>query len=1303
MKQEINDYSLGLDIGVASTGWAVLDGLYTLAKTGNKHLWGSNIFPEGSTAKDRRIHRSTRRLYSRKKQRIKLLQDLTSEMIYPVDPLFFKRMQYSYTVKEDRPDFYTDNSLLFIDDKVFEEYKKYKTIYHLRYELMKSDEKKDPRLIYLALHHIVKYRGNFLYEGQTLNVKDDTALEENLSATLSYLFSDENIDSKEVIDKVILNDKDYKYKKDKVKCLKSYVLDKELQKVMEAVGNAIIGYKFNVSVLFGIDFDKKSISFKDSDIEESKSELQNTLSEDEYVCFENLEKCYEYLVLKQILNHSKSGEMTISASMIGIYEEHNADIKLLKTILKDLPEEKKKIFGKGGAYDLYIHSPGKNDFDSLYSAIKKSIETIDSSYADFVREKMTEYSFLIRQNSTDNNAIPYQLHLNELKMIINNQKKYYPCLEKNMDKIISLVEFRIPYYIGPLDENAKNAWIIKKENIKEPIRPWNWKELVDIDSTAKKFIDRMRNHCTYILDENTLPSNSILLCRFNLLNELNKIRFSDDKKYVASSIDVKKKIIHDLFLKKNEVKESDLKNWIINNQLRENDDFELIGFQNDKRFASSLKSEIKFRQIYGLYFEEKIDEIEEIIEYLTVYNDSKIIERKLRNEFVLTDDQINKIKTIRYNGYGRFSRKLINGILSSNSSNNIGTIYEIMEKSNDNFMQVLNNEKYDFISIINEHNGENKNKSISYSDVDELPISPALKRGVWQSIRVFLDVEKYMGKLPKNLYLEFAREEGEKERTNSRYLALKKILEDTDTYKEIKRELEQNKDNLSDDRIYLYFTQLGKCMYSGKPLHIDELSNYQIDHIIPRSYTTDNSIENRILVIADENQRKKDSLLLSETVVNKMKNYWDKLYELKLIGDKKITNLTRTRISDKEKERFIARQLVETRQICVHVKNLIQKYYPEVRVVVVHAPLSSEFRKKFNLYKVREINDFHHAQDAYLAAMIGQYMGKKYPSIYGEVNTFSFSNIMNDIQERIDCEKKSLGGKEGTIYSFIIQQMGHDIRFDKDGEVYWSGDEEIKYINKLFEMRDYFYNYMTRDYDGELYNATLYKAKDIKAKVPSKANKPVEKYGGYDSLQKAFGLAIEYQKGKKIVRTVVDIPAIYKNSIDLYLRQLNVNKYKVIKKIQKGQLFKMDNCIYSMQSSSEWQTRQPIFFEKNIMKIIFDVTKNNGKNSSSEELYLSLVEITQKMQQYMPLISNQIESLDIENSKEKFMSMNFDNQVKLIRNLLATISKNGSASISLGNQTKSRFGRLSGKTLYLDDAEFIYTSPSGLFKKVIKL
>ena len=45
-------------------------------------------------------------------------------------------------------------------------------------------------------------------------------------------------------------------------------------------------------------------------------------------------------------------------------------------------------------------------------------------------------------------------------------------------------------------------------------------------------------------------------------------------------------------------------------------------------------------------------------------------------------------------------------------------------------------------------------------------------------------------------------------------------------------------------------------MYSGESLDIDKLSDYEIDHIFPRTLTSDDSLDNLVLVKKKENQRK---------------------------------------------------------------------------------------------------------------------------------------------------------------------------------------------------------------------------------------------------------------------------------------------------------------------------------------------------------------------------------------------------------------------------------------------------------------
>ena len=179
-------YYVALDIGTTSVGWAVLNEEYMLEKFKKKNMWGVRLFEEGKTAKSTRLFRSARRMLSRKKQRIALLKELIGEMVLEVDKNFFMRLEKGYVHEDERGYHYN----LFIDedfnDKDF--YKKYPTIYHLRKHLCESDKKEDPRLIYLAMHHILKHRGHFLYEVENFNIANQDLVKSSLKRALESLF-----------------------------------------------------------------------------------------------------------------------------------------------------------------------------------------------------------------------------------------------------------------------------------------------------------------------------------------------------------------------------------------------------------------------------------------------------------------------------------------------------------------------------------------------------------------------------------------------------------------------------------------------------------------------------------------------------------------------------------------------------------------------------------------------------------------------------------------------------------------------------------------------------------------------------------------------------------------------------------------------------------------------------------------------------------------------------------------------------------------------------------------------------------
>lgn len=180
-----NDYYVGLDIGTNSNGWAVTDENYNIVKRNGKALWGTRLFDEAKTAKERRALRASRRRIERRSWRIELLQELFSQEICKKDPGFYVRMKESGLYKEDKT-VHQPNSLfndINYNDRAY--HNAYPTIYHLRHALMTEDKAFDVRLVYLAIHHIIKHRGHFFFANLKTDEKGIALFEESFNAYCS--------------------------------------------------------------------------------------------------------------------------------------------------------------------------------------------------------------------------------------------------------------------------------------------------------------------------------------------------------------------------------------------------------------------------------------------------------------------------------------------------------------------------------------------------------------------------------------------------------------------------------------------------------------------------------------------------------------------------------------------------------------------------------------------------------------------------------------------------------------------------------------------------------------------------------------------------------------------------------------------------------------------------------------------------------------------------------------------------------------------------------------------------------------
>ena len=554
---------------------------------------------------------------------------------------------------------------------------------------MQSKEPHDIRLVYLAIHHILKHRGHFLYQGSFEDVaemKVDMMLSELIAAAEEILsISLSAIDGEEIAN--VLQNPDYGITKKKQELLKLFNYQKEDKKAVTTLMNLLAGGTVNLSDLFSDESldscGQKKITFKGSSYDDNETLFRETLL-DRFGVIEASKKLYDWAILQNILN----GKTSISEAKVEVYEQHQTDLTLLKGMVRAYcPEKYKEVFGipkeKTANYSAYVGSgmlKGKKIivekgctqekfYDYLCKTVFKGITAEDEAF-DNMMEQIERGNFLPKQKSKDNGFIPYQIHLKELEMILENASAYLPFLtEKEEDghtvreKIVSIMTFRIPYYVGPLNGAHRDSgfyWAIKKSQ--EPIRPWNFDEVIDREASAEKFIRRMTNKCTYLIKEDVIPKDSLYYSAFTVLNELNNLRINGDK----ISVDLKQKIFQDLFLQEKKVKQNRLKRYLIEEGYHgKNEEISITGIDGD--FKASMTSYIDFKGILGkeIFTDKEKAMVEDLIKYIVLFGDEKkMLDQKIRTTYgdVLTEKQISEIKKRKYSQWGRFSKKLLTEI-----------------------------------------------------------------------------------------------------------------------------------------------------------------------------------------------------------------------------------------------------------------------------------------------------------------------------------------------------------------------------------------------------------------------------------------------------------------------------------------------------------------------------------------------------------------------------------------------------------------------------------------------------------------
>lgn len=490
-------------------------------------------------------------------------------------------------------------------------------------------------------------------------------------------------------------------------------------------------------------------------------------------------------------------------------------------------------------------------------------------------------------------------------------------------------------------------------------------------------------YCTFIKTEKRAPKSSYTFELFSALSKINNLKIEGDELSAEQ-----KSLLHEVIKEKKEIKFLDVRKLL---NVEDNKFFNLCSYRLTKkdndlpqgeynkkcenRVFVSMKNSYEIRKVLG--YESSFlnrDIIDEVAFLLSHYKSDSTIDEYVANSKLLSNlssEQKNAIKTLNYDKFGSLSIKamkmiepfLLEGLRYDKACQSAGFNHSSFE-----------HEKMKYL----------KGKEIDERLADVT--NNVVKRAVNQTLRILNEIIKKYGS-PQFISIELARELGKsrKDRTTIERNQIARSEENEQIVKRLIDEFKLVKPTGQDIlKFKLYQEQNGKCMYSGKEIEISRLfePNYlQIDHILPISKSMNDSYNNKVLVIANENQNKGDRTPY-EFFGQDEKKWNNFVARVGLIKNReKQRNLLKQTISEDDQKEYISRNLNDTRYMSRLLLELFKDYLKMApvkengitkRKVVysVNGAVTNYLRKCWGINKIRDDGDTHHAVDAAVIATI---------------------------------------------------------------------------------------------------------------------------------------------------------------------------------------------------------------------------------------------------------------------------------------------------------------------------------------------
>ena len=770
----------------------------------------------------------------------------------------------------------------------------------------------------------------------------------------------------------------------------------------------------------------------------------------------------------------------------------------------------------------------------------------DPRYVDMM-SRFESGRFLRRPNTRENAAVPYQLHAEVVSEVIDSQARFHPWLAEAKGHILEVLRGRIPYYVGPLstdnapkgpDGRGRFAWSVRLPGHEDArVTPWNYAEHVDLDATAEAFVRRMVGECSYLDGEEALPRHSPLYERFLFLDELSAVRVTDDGDASASLTAPERRAVFELGLRERSVTYAKVEAL-----LRErfgHPSPHVSGARDPKGMSSRLEFQPWLERVLGRALSGPGDDCmaEDLALWSAVYEDRAMFRRAVRREYghLLTAEQLDAVTRKRFGGWGRLSRTLLLSRLMSGPRGDL-SVMDVLEGGNPwgrtpgrpcGLSQMLADDRLGLSEAVSARNAERRATAGPWS-VDDMPGSPAMRRPVSQAMKVLADVARDAGGAPATVYLEVLREpkpgrRGKASKARRKMLedALSAVREDLRAplgVARVRKALDEvADDDLADDAVYLWFRQCGCCLYSGERIELPEVggAGVVVDHILPRAWRPDGSLDNRALVLASEAAAKAGSLFVTPRIRERMASRWRMLRAAGLMSERRLSLLMRTDFTKSMASSALARSTTERSYSYRLLAGAIGQVWPETRVVCVKQAVASAVARRVGVRYALNAGPINSARRAVVASQVG----RMEVSVLGDMLD---DRIRIEKVRRLAAQANEDNARARGELDFVAGAFFRDEVDEATGEVRWLAREEVNRTLALAYHRGMTRTYMSSEEGGAFWKQTTYAPSDRsgkKALIPLKDGLDPQLYGGRTSQRYAYFVLFEARRrGRRRLR-----------------------------------------------------------------------------------------------------------------------------------------------------------------------------------------